>query len=340
MGIKGKLILSFVIGLGLTMLILIGVGEALIKIASFWTSTPYTTLVMIKWISVVIAVFVLTSGIAKYLRTNRSDVSIGFTNIPNWVYDETFEKQKDYLDKELIKENEDLKENVEKLEEYNIELLEELENKGLEMDEITYISDIFIRHHKNASRLVRSLTQLMAEGKESWKYEFCNNVLDECVTILLEDRADKSSTIYFINEKDELEMFAYNRIEFSSSRERFFKKGTGFAGHIWDTGEALLINDVVNDENYFQGEFAPVHEYGSILGVPIKIGKEVVGVLCIQSENMDDFDEDDERTVAFYAEMCGLAQFYDKMMKRSGLNANDSKDSEQSEERHTNTKSH
>jgi signal transduction protein with GAF and PtsI domain len=136
--------------------------------------------------------------------------------------------------------------------------------------------------------------------------EFCNNVLDECVTILLEDRADKSSTIYFINEQQELEMFAYNRIEFSSSRGRKFKKGEGFAGHIWDSGETELVLDV-NNSPYFEGEYAPQHEYGSILGVPIRIGKEIVGVLCVQSENVEEFQDDDKRTVIFYADICALA---------------------------------
>jgi putative methionine-R-sulfoxide reductase with GAF domain len=310
---KVKILVSWIIGFSLTTLIFIGVGEALVKIFSHWNDEKYTTFSMVRWLSFVIALIVISAGIAKYLRTNDNAVSIGFTNIPNIVYDEQFEKAKDYKDKRLIKKNTELHEKINALEDYNIDLIAELETKGLEMDEITYISDIFIRHHKNTSRLVRSLTQLMEEGKQNWKYEFCNNVLDECVTILLEDRADKSSTIYFINDESKLEMFAYNRIEFSSSRERVFKKGDGFAGHIWETGETLLINDVSLDNEHFQGEFAPVHEYGSILGVPIKIGKEVVGVLCIQSEKAEDFAEDDERTVVFYAEMCGLAHFYDRM---------------------------
>ncbi|MBU9711691.1 GAF domain-containing protein [Evansella tamaricis] len=135
------------------------------------------------------------------------------------------------------------------------------------------------------------------------------------MTILLEDRSDKSSTIYFINNDDELEMFAYNRIEFSSSRERRFKQGQGFAGYIWESGETKLVSNVNNSE-YFQGVYAPRHEYGSILGVPIKVGNSVVGVLCIQSEDIDEFQKDDERTVVFYADMCALAHFYDKIINK------------------------
>ncbi|WP_079504803.1 GAF domain-containing protein [Mesobacillus jeotgali] len=306
--------LSRFIGLGLTLIILLAVGEVIVKIIEFFLPQkeimPFD---VIKWIGIVVAVIVITNGLAKYLRTNPSAVSIGFTNIPNFMYDEAFEKEQHYLDKSLIKENDELNKKIEDLEEINIDLIEEVELKAIDLDEVTYISDIFIRHHKNASRLVRSLIQLLDEGKPTWKYEFCNNILDECVTILLEDRADKSSTIYFI-EEEELKMFAYNRIEFSSSRERVFKKGEGFAGHIWDVNQTVLINNVNEENEHFQGKFAPKHEYGSILGVPIRIGKKVVGVLCIQSEDPEDFAEDDERTVVFYADMCGLAHFYDKML--------------------------
>ena len=102
---------------------------------------------------------------------------------------------------------------------------------------------------------MRSLIQLLDEGNNHWKWEFCNNVLDEYVTVLLEDRADKSSSIYFI-EDNQLDMFTYNRIEFSSSRKRKFKKGEGFAGHIWETGETELVSDV-NESEYFKGNYAP-----------------------------------------------------------------------------------
>lgn len=316
-----KSIWSWLLGLGLTLIILFSVGGIIAGIIDFfWPEKDFSTLNVIKWITVFVTIFVITSGLSKYLRTNPNDVSIGFTNIPNFMYDNDFVTEQHYRDKSLIEKNNQLETKIEELEDINVDLIEELELKAIDLDEVTYISDIFIRHHKNASRLVRSLIQLMDEGEENWKYEFCNNVLDECVTILLEDRADKSSTIYFIN-NDQLEMFAYNRIEFTSSRERVFKKGEGFAGYIWEINQTLLINDVTKDNEHFQGEFAPKHEYGSILGVPIRIGKNVVGVLCIQSEKIEDFDEDDERTVIFYADMCGLAHFYDTILKKGGVNS-------------------
>ncbi|GGA91473.1 hypothetical protein GCM10008025_37500 [Ornithinibacillus halotolerans] len=81
---------------------------------------------------------------------------------------------------------------------------------------------------------------------------------------------------------------------------------------MWSYGQTVLINDIKNSK-FFEGEIAPKHEYGSILGVPIKIGDEVFGVLNIQSEHKNGFTHDDERSIRFYADMCALAHYYDRI---------------------------
>ena len=308
-----KYLFSYIIALILVLTAFIGVSEVYVTIHKWIFSDSNISIVKISQImAIVVMVLIATIALAKEIRAHPGVVSIGTTNISNFMYHPDFEKQYDSI---ILKENKQLKTKINEQEQYSDELLDELETKDLELEQVAYISDIFIRHHKNASRLVRSLLQLLNEGSLHWKWEFCNNILDECVTILLEDRADKSSTIYFINGDNKLEMFAYNRIEFSSSRRRMFKKGEGFAGHIWEMGETELVSDVLNSP-YFEGEYAPRHEYGSILGVPIKIGAKVARVLCIQSEDIDEFHKDDERTVIFYADMCALAHFYDKLKNR------------------------
>ncbi|GIO24103.1 GAF domain-containing protein [Oceanobacillus sp. J11TS1] len=310
-----KITLSYVIAFLLVCMIFLTISETFNTIHKWiYPDSQIKVKSIFLVICSAITIIFSTMALAREIRSNSDVVSLGTANIPNFMYHKDFEKH-DSNDLKLIKENATLQSELQQQEEYNEKLLDELELKDNELVEVGYISDIFIRHHKNASRLVRSLLQLLHEGKPYWKWEFCNNVLDECVTILLEDRSDKSSTIYFINEQNELEMFAYNRIEFSSSRNRKFKKGEGFAGHIWKTGKTVLISNV-SESIYFQGTHAPRHEYGSILGVPIKIGKDIVGVLCIQSEDINEFKEDDKRTVIFYADICALAHFYDKIANK------------------------
>ena len=307
---------SYIIGFVFTVILLIGgVGTTLSIILHFKPNLKDTLTIsnILPWVGLIIAIFLISIMVAKFIRTYQKGFTVFGLSMPNVIYDQAFEDEINILDPKLIKKNREL-------EDLNKQLFQELEQKQKELDNEAYISDIFIRHHKNASRLVRSLLLLINEGNPNWKWEFCNNVLDECVTILLKDRADKSSSIYFINAQDELEMFAYNRIEFISSRNRKFKKGEGFAGHVWETGETLMVPDV-RESNLFTGKFAPRHEYGSILGAPIKIANEVVGVLCIQSEGTNGFNEDDKITVNFYADICSLAHYYDIIVTKRRGNA-------------------
>jgi putative methionine-R-sulfoxide reductase with GAF domain len=158
---------------------------------------------------------------------------------------------------------------------------------------------------------------LIKESKNEWRIEFCNNVLDECVTTLKKDRADKSASIFFI-ENDELSMFSYYRIDFDSSRGRKFKKGDGFAGDIWESMQFKTIEDVSQHES-FANDLSPHHHYQSIIGCPIQIGTEVYGVLCIQSEQKNGFDKEDEIPIKFYADICALAYFCDKILIRGDV---------------------
>lgn len=177
--------------------------------------------------------FILLIGISigNFFRRSPNAIVISGIALKNPFYDPKLPQELDCetLIKEikaLEEENKKLNNLVGKHKEYNDSL-----NKANK--KLKYVMDIFLRHHNNVSRLIRSLLQLVKEGKSSWLVEFSNNVLDECVTILTKDRANKSSAIYYVNNNQELEMFAYNRIEYISSRERRFKKGEGFVGSIW-----------------------------------------------------------------------------------------------------------
>lgn len=310
MGIRSKKIWSYLISCAITIGFLLAIASL---IDSILPQKNITVFKMGVIISAICGIISITNIYARLLRSSPNPIPFISINIPNFLYDKHFEDEIKLFDKQLIEENKNYKNYAIELESTLDLYIDELDKKDRELETESYITDIYIRHHQNTSRLVRSLLQLMEENKRNWKWEFCNNVLDECVTVLEKDRADKSSSVYFINEKRELEMFAYNRIEFWSSRNRKFKKDEGFAGNVWSYKDKVLINDI-SKSKFFTEEFKPKHEYGSILGVPIMIGDNVVGVLCIQSEDKNGFTQDDERTVKFYADMCALAHFYDTLI--------------------------
>ncbi|MEA1960980.1 MAG: GAF domain-containing protein [Bacillota bacterium] len=308
---RWKLIIAYIIGFFLAIMLVLILARLVVFGGAFCEST-WDEAQVFKIIGTLIGLFYISISIGRFIVTSPNPIPFGGVSLPNRLYDANFESKLYAVDKKLVDENEGLITEIEDLKQLIQELNTENENTQTVIDQCNNLADIFIRHHNNASRLVRSSLQLWMEGQVEWLREFCNNVLDECVTTLTLDRADKSSSIYFIQD-DHLIMYAYNRIEFSSVRGRKFKKDEGFAGTIWSEGEPKIIHDV-NQHPLFSGFFVPQHDYGSILGYPIKLGNCVIGVLCIESEQINGFSEDDLVMVGFYADICGLAYYCNNLV--------------------------
>ncbi len=78
---------------------------------------------------------------------------------------------------------------------------------------------------------------------------------------------------------------------------------TSITGWVFKTGEMLLANDVSKEPRYYPG----FHGIRSELAVPIKQGDEVVGVLDIESKELDAFDDLDVSTVQTLASQLAVA---------------------------------
>lgn len=305
MSVRKKKFWSYILSIGLAIAVVVLIGQLLSWLIS-WVY-PVETIAVSKGVGVFVSVIVVANVLAKFIRTNPSPISIGATNIPNYFYDEYFQKSANVADESLLTMHAEQQTKIIELEDLLRMMTDQITDGNDEIRNIKYTMDIFVRHHKNTSRLVRSLTGLMIGESPNWLWEFCHNVLSECVTTLTKDRADKSSTLYRVQD-DRLVMFTYSRIEHASTRDRSFKKGEGFAGYIWQIEQQALEDDVSQSE-HFQGAFAPRHSYGSILGCPVKIADNVLGVLCIQSEKTKGFEQDDLIITQFYADILALA-FY------------------------------
>ncbi len=291
-----------------TALILAGAGTSRL-LEQTGLDVSYITIITV--ICAAAGFYTLTVEAAKGFRSSSEKISIFGLRFNNPVYDPQFEDVPQEEIQSIRTANNNLQDELDRLKDFTETLLQELELKDAELEEIQYVSETYIRHHKNSSRLVRTLTGLIAGGKEDWITEFYDNVLDESITVLHQDRADKSSTLFMADE-GRLKMAAYHRVNLISVDTRAFDYGEGFAGRIWETGEVELVNNI-DESRYFKGDFSPNHNYGSIIGLPVKIDHFVVGVLCIQSEDIDGFIEEDVDTLKFYADICGLAYYYDSM---------------------------
>ncbi len=86
------------------------------------------------------------------------------------------------------------------------------------------------------------------------------------------------------------------------------KLGEGHTGRIIQTGEPLLINKDFDERSKVIGVTGVGREALSYLGVPIKTGKETIGVLSVQSTTTEGmFKDDDLRLLTTIAANIGIA---------------------------------
>ena len=94
-------------------------------------------------------------------------------------------------------------------------------------------------------------------------------------------------------------------IRIFSSNQRGLKVGSeGITGWVAKTGEAALVPDVTQDAHYvwMQGSLTR-----SELTVPISVKGQTIGVLDVQSELLDDFDQTDAELLQAIASQTGIA---------------------------------
>ncbi|AGA60096.1 GAF domain-containing protein (plasmid) [Thermobacillus composti KWC4] len=270
---------------------------------SAWSLLEYTGLAFL--------IVYFTRMIGDIWRSRSEDLKLGFTDLPNPFYDENFVKAPHRLQKEiraLQDELEQARKEGERTAAYLRAVNQRAEFYERKMEEMNKKLTVFTRHHENARRLLGSAAYLLYIGEE-WRSEMLNNILSECLTCLEKDHSDKSAALFKVY-GEELRIEHYIRLSARSARSVRLKKGEGFAGKVWEAGEAQYIPDIQSANEYF-GAIKPSDDYRSIVGIPIRANGEVLGVLCVQSEVVDGFTKQDLRTLRFYAHACSLIFVYD-----------------------------
>jgi GAF domain-containing protein/CheY-like chemotaxis protein/tetratricopeptide (TPR) repeat protein len=104
---------------------------------------------------------------------------------------------------------------------------------------------------------------------------------------------------------------------------RELKLGKGLTSKIIETGKPLLINKDIKERRKQLGTTLVGREALSYLGVPIKSGGEVIGVLSVQSVTEEDvFDEGDLRLLTTIAANAGAAIHTARLHAETQRNAN------------------
>ncbi|MGD8245692.1 MAG: GAF domain-containing protein, partial [Anaerolineae bacterium] len=81
--------------------------------------------------------------------------------------------------------------------------------------------------------------------------------------------------------------------------------GQGIVGHVADTGEELLADDVSRDPHYRYVD--TLTETQSEVALPLQIGGRVLGVLDVQSDQLERFDETDLLVLRALADQIAIA---------------------------------
>ncbi|WP_206738111.1 GAF domain-containing protein [Fictibacillus sp. S7] len=320
-----KFIGSLLCGLILAVIVVSTLVAGAIELIDKLGGPKYAFIRVFTFIAYTISGIVCTVLTARWLRTRSPEMQQFGFNMPNPFYSKYAVLREKIGDTELLKENQKIKkqlqENGERLDESGRLLIATAKklSEGVNREiKLRKLIEIFERNTKNTSRLVRSLHTLLSEHKEGWKKEFMDNVLNECVTCLYSNKSDKSASLFLINEYNKLKIFAYYRIDTKSAREKSFAKGEGFAGEVWELGDTKTLADVYKDGGWSHKKEHLDH-YTSIIGTPIWVKGNIIGVLCIQSEDKAEFKQDDEVMIRSYADICGLAELCDMIIKQEEI---------------------
>lgn len=305
-----KWIGCYLLSLVLVLVLMFGLTEGIVR--SIQSLTNYEGLSAVKvitFVSIAYFIFMITKNLGDHWRANENvEIGTAVTGFPNIFFDANFQKgplrlQRQY--NKLYSEYRRMKLNLEHSRRYVQELGEHI---------AFYVAKlrVLLRHNENANRLIRSLNYLYKEQDKDFSQKMLRSILAECVTILEKDQSDKSISLFKLN-NNKLEIVASVRINAESIAKRVFKKGQGFAGHIWETGEAKIINYIDPKDERFNDFNIPATPIGSILGFPLQVENDILGVLCLQSEEENGFNDADLRTVEFYARLCTMIFLYDKI---------------------------
>lgn len=244
-------------------------------------------------------------------RGRSEDLKLGFTDFPNPFYDENFVKAPHHLQKQIAELQEALRK-AQSEGDRAANIVRALNERALKQENIIHAMSkkltVLVRHHENARRLLGSAAFLIYTG-EQWRQEMMNNILSEAISCLEKDHSDKSVALFKVH-GDELRIEHYIRLGARSARSVRLKRGEGFAGKVMEEGKVIYLPDVSKATELF-GAMKPSDDYRSIVGLPIRVNGDILGVLCVQSEVMDGFTDQDLRTLRFYAHACSLIFVYD-----------------------------
>ncbi len=136
-----------------------------------------------------------------------------------------------------------------------------------------------------------------------------NALLKKSVNLVRDRFGFYHSSIFLIDAANE---FAVLRESTGDAGEQMVRAGHRLAigsksviGRVTTSGQALIVNDVTQQENYFANPLLP--ETRSELGIPLIAGERLLGVLDVQSRQKDAFNQEDINVLRILADQLAVA---------------------------------
>ena len=171
-----------------------------------------------------------------------------------------------------------------------------LKRTGIRSKRITS-RDKFLKgiHQKNRRVLEKSLFELTAAYNIGREASYAAD-LQNCLKVLVDGIADLMSveivSVMLMDRYEEGLVLEFARGLGNEITKEKVRLGQGVAGWIAQTGKALLIKDIKRDSRFSRrgGKYYT----DSLLSVPLKINKKVIGVINVNNKvTKDIFEEDD-----------------------------------------------
>ncbi len=159
---------------------------------------------------------------------------------------------------------------------------------------VTDVTDRKVAEQEQAKRAIE-LSILSEIGGKIAAVLDLNDLLDRTVQLVHEKFNYEHVAIFLLDvENNSLEMRARSGVYVDAFPEyHTIKLGEGIVGWVGKTGASLLVNNVVDDKRYIN--FYPkAIQSQSELSIPIIVGEKILGVLDIQSQEPNAFDQHDQ----------------------------------------------
>ncbi|HRE47325.1 MAG TPA: SpoIIE family protein phosphatase [Aggregatilineales bacterium] len=128
------------------------------------------------------------------------------------------------------------------------------------------------------------------------------HILENLETVLPHDNA----SILLLNEnKESVQIVAETGVDMiDNQRQNLTLKEIGAGKLVLDSSQPVIINDTLHDSRWTPLPGSPIKAW---LGVPLKVRDEMVGVLNINSQEIDRFTRDDQGVAQAFADQAGVA---------------------------------